>query len=66
MTFRGSSHSGDGGIARLTLNQPDKLNALAWGRREEIAKAKRKASKDAGRGRCSFLEPREPVFHGRC
>ncbi len=66
MTFRGSSHSGDGGIVRLTLNQPDKRNLLAWGRREEIATAKRKASEDAGRGRRSFRETREPVFHGRC
>ena len=63
MEFKDILYSLDGGIARVTLNKPEKLNALSWGSWAEIEHAIARADADdkvkvvlitgAGRGFCA-------------
>ncbi|MGE3076807.1 MAG: enoyl-CoA hydratase/isomerase family protein [Dehalococcoidia bacterium] len=63
MDFKDILYSLDGGIARITLNKPEKLNALSWGSWSEIEHAITRADADdrvkvvlitgAGRGFCA-------------
>lgn len=63
MEFKDILYSVDGGIARITLNKPEKLNALSWGSWAEIENAIAMAEADdaakvvlitgAGRGFCA-------------
>jgi 2-(1,2-epoxy-1,2-dihydrophenyl)acetyl-CoA isomerase len=48
MDFRDIRYEVEGGVARLTLNKPEKLNALSWGTWSEIENAIASANSDDG------------------
>ena len=64
MHYNDISYSVDHGIGRITLNKPEKMNALSWGSWAELENAIAAADADAGQD--LGLEPDEPVVEVPC